>query len=236
MSDSPIEQLEAPQARRRLLGWAIALLGFLALAAAWSWTPLRELVRPSELADWLALVRHEPWAPLLVLAGFLLGGLLALPVTLMTVLTVTTFGPLLGFAYALIGSTASGMLSFGIGRALGRSTVERLAGGRVHRVSRYIGRHGLTAIAVLRMIPVAHFTVISLSAGVSHVRVRDFLFGTLLGMAPGLAAIALLVDRIEAVARQPDTFRLLGVFAAGAAIVAVLLGLRAWLRRRDRRR
>lgn len=234
LTERSIRHPEAPRARRRLLAWAVALAALLALAAAWSWTPLRELVRPEALADGLKRMRDEPWAPVLVLAGFLVGGLLVLPVTLMTVLTVTTFGPLWGFLYALLGSAASGLLSFGIGRALGRRSVEQLAGSRVYRFSRHLGRHGIAAIALLRMIPIAHFTVVSLSAGASHVRARDFVVGTLLGMAPGLAAIALFVDRLEAAARQPDAIRGLAVFTVGATIVAVLLVLRARIARRRR--
>ncbi|MDZ7750034.1 MAG: VTT domain-containing protein [Halofilum sp. (in: g-proteobacteria)] len=219
-------------ARRRLLAWAMALLVLLALAAAWSWTPMREWIDPRVLAEGLERIRAEPWAPMVVLAGFLVGGLLVLPVTLMTVLTLATFGPVLGFVYALVGSAASAMLSFGIGRGLGRRAVEQLAGTRVYRMSRRLGRHGLLAIALLRMMPVAHFTVVSLSAGASHVRARDFLAGTALGMAPGLAAIALFFDRVQAAARQPDPAQVLGVLAVGAAIVAALLGLRALVRRR----
>lgn len=233
MTTSPPELAGArATARRRLLAWAVALLALLALAAAWSWTPLREWIAPGVLADGLEHIRAEPWAPMVVLAGFLVGGLLVLPVTLMTVLTLATFGPVLGFVYALVGSAASAMLSFGIGRGLGRRSVEQLAGTRVHRMSRRLGRHGLLAIALLRMMPVAHFTVVSLSAGASHVRARDFLAGTVLGMAPGLAAIALFFDRVQAAARQPDPAHMLGVLGVGAAIVAALLGLRALVRRR----
>ena len=232
MTDTGIDHPEAPRARRRLLAWAIVLAVLLVLAAAWSWTPLRAVVSPEALADWLRGVRTHPWAPLLVLAGFVVGGLLVLPVTLMTVLTVTTFGPVWGFAYALVGSAASGVISFGIGHALGRRNVEQLAGTRVYRVSRQVGRHGIVAIALLRMLPIAHFTVVSLSAGASHIRLRDFVIGTLLGMAPGLAAIALLFDRLEAAARRPDALHLLGVFAVGAAIVVILMLLRRRVRRR----
>lgn len=234
MTDTPSPEHASARAaaRRRLLGWAVALVILLVLAAAWSWTPLNAWLSPRLLADWLGRVRAEPWAPIAVLAGFLVGGLLVLPVTLMTVLTLATFGPVLGFVYALVGATASGMLSFAIGRALGRRSVEHLAGSRVHRFSRRLGRHGFVAIALLRMVPIAHFTVVSLSAGASHVRARDFFAGTLLGMAPGLAAIALIFDRVRAVAERPDPLRMLGVFAVGAAVLAALLGLRALVRRR----
>lgn len=208
----------------------------LLVGIAWTVTPLREVIDAGTIEQWLASIRREPWAPFAVLGGFIIGGLLVLPVTLMTVLTLTTFGPIIGFFYALAGATISGMLSFAIGRGLGRRSVEQLTGSRLHRISQRFGRHGLVTIALLRMMPVAHFTVVSLSAGASHIRARDFLAGTILGMAPGMAAIALVFDRVQAAARNPDAARLFAVLVVGIAILAILLVLRRYLRRRPGRR
>jgi len=232
--DVPADPGAARAARRRLLLWVALVIALLGLAAAWTWTPLRDFIDTGALVDWLGSVAARPWAPLVVLAGFLLGGLLALPVTLMVVLTVGAFGPAWGFVLALAGSSASGMLSFWIGRRLGRQSLERLAGGRVHRLSERLGTHGFTTIALLRMVPVAHFTVISLSAGASHIRVRDFLLGTVAGMAPGLAAMTLFVDQLAAVARDPGPRHFLAVSLVGAILLATLLVVRALIRRRAR--
>lgn len=233
MSDSIVDT-PARTARRRLLAWALALAALLLLAAAWTWTPLREVVRPQPLAAWLTTLRAEPWVPLVVLAGFLVGGILVLPVTLMVVLTVASFGPALGFVYALVGATASGMLSFAIGRAAGRRHIERLAGSRVYRFSARLGRHGLLAILLLRLVPVAHFTIISLTAGASHIRTRDFLAGTLLGMAPGLLAIAVFLDRLAAVARDPGPLGFAWMLAVAVIIALGLYLVHRWVRRRLR--
>lgn len=233
MSDS-IFETSAATARRRLLAWTLVLASLLLLAIAWIWTPLREVVRPQPIALWLTALQSEPWVPLVVLAGFLIGGLLVLPVTLMVVLTVASFGPLLGFLYALIGATASGMLSFAIGRAVGRHHIERLAGSRVYRFSARIGRHGFLAILLLRLVPVAHFTIISLTAGASHIRARDFLAGTLVGMAPGLLAIAVFFDRLAAVARNPEPLPFVWVLAVGAVITLGLYAIHRWAHRRLR--
>lgn len=230
----PILDTSAATARRRLLARALLLAGLLLLAAVWIWTPLRDVVQPQAVAAWLAGLRSEPWVPLVVLAGFVVGGLLVLPVTLMVVLTVASFGPWLGFVYALVGATASGMLSFAIGRALGRRHIERLAGSRIHAFSARIGRHGFLAILLLRMVPVAHFTIISLTAGASHIRARDFFAGTLFGMAPGLLAIAVFFESLAAVARNPDPLRFGWVVAVGAAIALGLYAVHRWAHRRVR--
>lgn len=196
------------------------------------WSPLHEMLEPRELGQWLARFRYEPWAPLAVLAVFIGGGLLMLPVTLMVVLTAVAFGPILGFAYALLASTASAGVSFLIGRGLGHRHVERLAGTRIHNLSRRIGHHGFLTIALLRMVPVAHFTIVSMAAGTSHIRIASFLAGTVVGMAPGMIVLFVFLDSLAAAARQPDPVRVSISLALGLGLVTTLLGLRHLLRRR----
>jgi phospholipase D1/2 len=45
------------------------------------------------------------------------------------------------------------------------------------------------AIVAVRIVPVAPFAVINLFTGASHIRLRDYLIGTLLGMIPGAAGL-----------------------------------------------
>lgn len=232
LPESVLPRNGADSARRRLLRWALLLMGLLVLAGLWMWSPLREMLDPSEVGPWLARFRHEPWAPLAVLAGFIGGSLLMLPVTLMVVLTAIAFGPVLGFVYALLASTASAGVSFLIGRGLGHRHVERLAGTRIHNLSRRIGHHGFVTIALLRMVPVAHFTVVSMAAGTSHIRITSFLAGTVTGMAPGMTVLIVFLDSLAAAARQPDPVRISISFGLGLGLLATLLGLRHWLRRR----
>lgn len=229
MTSDPVRR----RAQRRLLIWALLLLVLTGLALAWHWTPLRDLVDPRLLAEHAGALRGHPVAPLIILAGFVLVGVLLLPVTPMVIVAVGAFSPLLGFFYALLGVTLLAALAFAVGRVAGRAQLERLAGSRVHRVSQGLGNAGVLAITMTRMVPIAHFTIVSLTAGASHIRWRDFLVGTVLGMTPGVAAIALLFESAVSAARHPDDFQpsTLVFVVLAIAIVAVLLGLRAWIRR-----
>lgn len=221
---------EATSARRTMRVWAAVLIALTVLSGVWSFSPARELLDPRE---WLALLNSfsdhsaAPWA---VGAGFLAGSLLVLPVTIMVVLTVAAFGPVEGFCYALGGTTAAGLMSFAIGRCLGRRQLDRLAGTRLHRVSLKLRSAGITTIAAVRLIPLTHFTVVSLVAGVSHIRIRDFIAGTVLGMAPGIAAIAIFFDQLSAAARSPSMEHLLWL----AAISLVIAGSMLYFRRTAR--
>lgn len=189
-------------------------------------------------ADWLnpetleqakALAQGSPAAPLCILGAYLLASLVALPITLVIVVTVLALGPVPAFVYGLIGSLSGAALTYGIGHALGRDAVRRLAGSRHNSLSRRLALRGLLAVLAVRVIPVAPFTVVNLVAGASHIRLPHFLLGTLLGMAPGILAVTLFADRIYAAARDPSATTLALLAAAMLAIVLGGWGLQRWL-------
>ena len=97
--------------RRRLLAIAgvLALAG--AAAAAWQLAPH---ATHATLADVFAAAerwRHSAWAAPLLLAAFLLGGLVAFPVNLLIALAVVVLGPWAGAPCALVGALLSAIES-----------------------------------------------------------------------------------------------------------------------------
>lgn len=219
-------------ARGRMGAVAAVLLLLLALAGAWRWTPLAEWFDVGRLAALVTAYRDNPATPLLVLAAYVLGGLVVAPVTVLVIVTALVFGPLLGFIYALAGALLSAAANFALGRLLGRDTVRRLAGGRLDRLARRMGRRELLTVVTLRLVPVAPFSIINLVAGVSHIRFHKFLAGTLLGMAPGILVLALFVNSVGSAIHRPDLANFAVVAAAAAALVLGAFALRRRLRRR----
>jgi uncharacterized membrane protein YdjX (TVP38/TMEM64 family) len=59
-------------------------------------------------------------------------------------------------------------------------------------------------------------------AGASHIRLRDFVLGTILGMAPGILAITFFEHQLEVAIREPGvgSFALLAAVVGAIAIVA----------------
>jgi phospholipase D1/2 len=220
----------------RSAGIGAAIVVLVALALAWRYTPLRELINAEALARMAEAFAESPLAPLIVVAAYVIGGLVVLPVTVMIAFTGIVFGPVLGFVYALIGVTLSAIFIYYLGRKLGRATVRRIAGKRINELSRRIAKRGLIAVVVVRMLPIAPFTIINLIAGASHIRFRHFVLGTILGMAPGTLILVLFVDRIVAAVRTPGplTFTLLALIAAVALSVALLLRSRLGAREKAR--
>jgi uncharacterized membrane protein YdjX (TVP38/TMEM64 family) len=216
--------------RRRLvaLGAVLALLA--ALAAAWSWTPLRDWLDLELLVGGLQQL-GERFGPLAALLVFALAVATAVPLTLLTLVAVAAFGPWNGAACALPGALLGAALSYGVGMALGREAVARLAGARVNTISARLARRGLLAIVALRLAPVAPFPIVNMVAGASQIRLRDLLLGTAIGMAPSTLFIMFFTERIMAAFSQPSGFGYALLAGSLLLLAAGAWGARRWLRR-----
>ncbi|MFW6147933.1 MAG: VTT domain-containing protein, partial [Thermodesulfobacteriota bacterium] len=222
------EEIRSPKSRR--LFWIAGILVFMVfLSAAWRWTPLNKWIDLQNLGAVADTLRGSTAAPFIMLAIYPIGSLILIPVTLMIVSTAFIFGPLAGLIYSLLGSMFAAAFTYGIGRFLGRDTVRRLGGSRINRLSKRLSRHGVITTAVVRMLPIAPFTVVSMAAGASHIHFRDFIFGTLLGMSPGIIAITIFEHRLEVAIQEPGTesFAILAILLVLIIIAAVLF--RRWL-------
>ena len=235
-----VEEVVSRSGRRSLAarsaGVVAVIVALCAMALAWRYTPLRELINAEALASMADAFAQSPYAPLIVVGAYIVGGLAVIPVTAMIALTGIVFGPVLGFVYALVGETLAAIFIYFLGLKLGRATVRRVAGKRINELSRRIAKRGLIAVIVVRMLPIAPFTIINLIAGASHISFRDFLLGTVIGMAPGTLILVLFVDRIVAAVRDPGalTFTLLALIAGVALGGTLLLQRRSGARRKRR--
>ena len=93
-------------------------------------------------------------------------------------------------------------LLFMIGRFLGHKRLQSLLGARALRVQRRIVGKGVVAVAMIRMVPVAPFSLVNVLAGASQLRLTDFLIGTVIGMAPGIVTMAALGAQIADFAKN----------------------------------
>ena len=181
----------------------VVLLGLTGLAAAWHFTPLGSRVDVDTIVHAVAAIRESSAAPLIIIATYLIGGLIIFPVTVLISATAIVFEPLSSIIYAFGGCLASSVLMYGIGGALGRATVRRVAGSRLNRLSKLLVRQDLFAIAALRVLPVAPYSIVNIVAGASHMRFRDFMLGTALALAPGIVAISVLAEHVKLIIREP---------------------------------
>jgi phospholipase D1/2 len=209
--------------KRQWVKLVVALSLLLALAASWRWTPLSEWIDMERLSGWVYAMKGSLLVPVVVMGIYIIGGLLMIPVTLMVGATGIVFSAVIGSFYALAGCLLSALTGYAVGAKLGRNTIRKLSGKRSARFNRRLADNGIIAVALIRNLPVAPFTIVNMMAGASRIKLKDFLIGTAIGMLPGVLGIVVFSDRLLNAVRDPDWFNV--SIAAG---VAVIIGIGSW--------
>jgi uncharacterized membrane protein YdjX (TVP38/TMEM64 family) len=210
---------------------AAIALGVGALAAAWRFTPLKELATPENVLGLARAVREVWWAPFAVVAAYVVGALVLFPRPVITLVTIITFGVWLGLAYAVAGVLTAALVTYYAGRLLKRETVRRLAGDRFEKASKPVKRHGVIAVFAANMLPTPPFAVQNMMAGAIRVPVLHFAAGTLLSIIPTAIAWAVFGDQLTA-ALDDESEVSWGMIAAAIAGLGVFFYLvRRWLRK-----
>lgn len=211
--------------RLRIRAMVTVLAGLAVVTSLLPWTAPQWGAELAAVLAWAVALRGEPVALPLVVGLFTLAGLVRLPVSLAVLATGLVLGPGLGSVLSLAGSLASAGFLYALGAWMGRARVRRLAGWRVNRVDRALVRHGIMAMMLLRLMPVAAFPVVNLVAGASAVGFRDFAIGTAIGMAPGIVALSVLGDRLGVVLRFPSAAAAVVLIVATALVIAAQIGV-----------
>lgn len=160
-----------------LVGVAIALvLAALALPVRESWVALLAWI--AERGAWAGAILALAWIP---------AAILLVPGTVLTLGTGFLLGLERGLAVVSIGSTAGATAAFLVGRTLGRDWVRRRIGERrtFAGVDRAIEREGLRVVLLLRLSPLVPFNALNYALALTGVRLRDYVFGSWVGMLPG---------------------------------------------------
>lgn len=160
-------------------------------------------------------------APVVFIALYAVLTVLLFPGSIITAASGALFGTALGTALAVVGATIGATGAFLIGRRLGRSEVERIAGRRIGALDAWLERRGFLAVLYVRLIPIAPFSALNYVAGVTSVRARDYVLGTAIGIVPGAFAYAALGGSIDE-PTSPEFLAALGLVLVLAALGPLL--------------
>lgn len=119
-----------------------------------------------------------------------------LPATPFTIAGGYIFGPVYGLVLAMAGTTLAATITFYLSRYVFRDFVRRRLSTRYAGFDSRFDGGGMLTVASLRFIPVLPFDAVGYVAGVSSIRYRDYLGGTLIGEFPGALVLTLLGDRL----------------------------------------
>ncbi|MCJ8143350.1 VTT domain-containing protein [Ancylobacter sp. A5.8] len=198
--------------RGLILKAGLALVVLLLLALVWQMSPLGQTDRIVQSID---AISERPWAPLAVIALFLIAECVVFPITLLVFATIAVFGGWTGAMLAMAGALASATATYGAGRYLGAGPLRRVIGPRTNRIRRALLSRGVMAVAAVRVVPLAPFTFVNLVAGASGLRFFDYIVGTAVGLTPGILVMSALGQQLADLFTDPS--------AGGIALLALFV-------------
>jgi uncharacterized membrane protein YdjX (TVP38/TMEM64 family) len=187
--DSQHDALPAPVAHR--MGWKRRLLRFAVLAAVVGGLAAASAVLPlREIADAVVALGPAAAVAIAVVGGLLLSVLV--PRTAITLACGALLGPATGAATALAAAVIAAIATYYAGRWAGRGVLAARAGGRLDRLDGWLNRRGLSAVLLVRFLPLAPFGLIGYAYGTTSVCRKRYLLGTTLASIPSAVSYAII--------------------------------------------
>lgn len=202
---------------RRMWLLTAGLVVLVLFAGIWQWLASLEAVTPSLVRSTvlrLSALGDEAGTPVILLLVYVVGSLVAFPLSLLVAATGLIFGSAWGFVYALTGTLLAAVVTYVAGWLLGRDTIRHYGGKSLARLSDMLARRGVTTMILISLLPIAPFTLTSMAAGAFHIRFRDYILGTLIGITPGLLVMTIIGSQLAS---------LLGAEDLGPALIAVVV-------------
>ncbi|MDP4090125.1 MAG: TVP38/TMEM64 family protein [Bacillota bacterium] len=143
----------------------------------------------------------QSYGNLSIVAFFVISALkpviLILPTAVLSIASGGVYGPILGSIINIIGCFLSSSTAFLLTRYLGRGFADKLLKGKALKLDNNIEKHGFKIMLFMRLGIIFPFDALSFAAGLSKMKYRDFIFGTVLGSLPEMISYAYAGEHIK---------------------------------------
>lgn len=183
--------------KRYIIVRVLVLLAIVVVAAwfVYKFIPIGKL-NLSSVQDYIN--SYGPFAAIVYILFFSIRTLLVIfPYSVVVILGGSIFGPVKGFIYSMVSVFISASLAFFISRLFGKEFVQKLARGKVQQFDTKIGQHGFKIILFMRLSTVFPFDIVNYTAGLTRVKYKDFILGTLLGVLPETFSLTYLGENLK---------------------------------------
>nr|WP_221376125.1 VTT domain-containing protein [Actinoplanes polyasparticus] len=170
--------------KRRLVRFGILGLVVAAVAVAAAVLPLQDI------ADQFARLGPAAAVVMAVVGGLLLSVLV--PRTAITLACGAVLGAATGAATALAAAVIAAAATYYAGRWVGRGALSARTGGRLERLDGWLNRRGLSAVLLVRFLPLAPFGLVGYAYGTTSVCRKRYLLGTTLASIPSAVSYAVI--------------------------------------------
>jgi uncharacterized membrane protein YdjX (TVP38/TMEM64 family) len=210
---------------------AIVATGFAILR----WTPLSDYLTVEKISGLLDRLRDAWWAPVALIASYIVLCPLFVPASPMMIAGGVVFGPVLGSLYNIIGTFLGGALSYFLGRGLGHDFVLHLLGNRVKKVNRIIARRGFWGMVGVRFLPLP-YPVVNYTAALAGVRPALFLTTTAIGLVPGCTIFTYFASLLARAAASDRSGLVIQGIVASTLMLLLSLIPQVWMMKKRRER
>ena len=186
----------------------------------------------SQFVEWVRTLGF--WGALLYFLVYVLGTVLFVPGTALTLGSGLLFGVLWGTILVSLASVSGATLAFLIARYFGREwTLKRLERYPKFKImDRAIGESGFKLVLLMRLQPVfLPFAILNYALGLTRVRLRDYILASWIGMLPATTlyvyigtSLKSVSDLVQGKVQTGDRWHLL-LFWGGLALSAVFVVL-----------
>ena len=175
-----------------------------------------------------SLNRAGIWAPITYIALYTVATILVLPSTPLNLTGGAIFGPWLGTLWTSMAAVIAAVVAFAFTRTVGREAIARRLAGRWQSMDAEMRQGGLFYMFAIRLLPIIPYGLVNFAAGLTSIRFRDYLLGTILGTVPGILPFVLLGSSGLQAVRTGNVLPLMGALG----LTALLVGGATWYRRR----
>lgn len=183
-------------------------------------------INPAQLQSWLK--QAGIWAPIIYITFYTVATVLVLPSTALNLTGGAIFGLWWGILWTSIAAVIAAVVAFTFTRTVGREMIARKLAGRWQAMDAEMHQSGLFYMFAIRLLPIIPYGLVNFSAGLTSIRFRDYLLGTILGTVPGLLPFVMLGSSGLQAMRTGDVLPLVGALS----LTGLLVGGATWYRRR----
>jgi uncharacterized membrane protein YdjX (TVP38/TMEM64 family) len=182
-------------------------------------------------------LRESWWAPVLLVASYVVLCPIGVPATPMLIAGGIVFGTVRGWGLSFLGLVLASGSTYLLGRVLGRGFVVHFFGRRLKKVERAIARRGFWGLVGVRFLPLP-FVLVNYCAALTGVPAGLFLLASAVGLAPITLFFTYFAASLAAAAGPQRASVIVQLVATSLALLALSLAPHAWtaLRRRKRYR
>ena len=180
--------------------------------------------------DTLEEVLNRPYGPALYVLGTIVFIVLQILGVVPVILAALAYGSAKAFILSMVAVNIGILGTFLVARYFLRDYfAPKLEKSRLNRFTKHLETNGILAMCFLR-IALWMFPPMNWLLGATNIKIRDYIIGSIIGLAPIIFAIQLVVKKLQSIHSfwdllQPETIAVVSAFIAFLLVVV-------WIRRR----